>query len=107
MVELIFDENEDWEKRVLCSDGNCIGTIGADGRCRECGKPYEGALKVGDVEAKADDCQVLSQPKNLTTNNDVSAPDDEWDKRILCSDGCCTGTIGPNGLCRECGKPLQ
>jgi len=28
----------DWENRVLCSDGNCIGTI-ENGRCRICGKP--------------------------------------------------------------------
>jgi hypothetical protein len=33
---------DDWESRVLCSDGNCIGVIGPDGRCKECGKPYEG-----------------------------------------------------------------
>ena len=29
----------DWETRTLCSDGNCIGVIGRDGRCNECGKP--------------------------------------------------------------------
>ncbi|MBU0513836.1 MAG: hypothetical protein KJ621_03595 [Proteobacteria bacterium] len=28
--------------RRLCSDGMCIGIIGADGRCKECGKPYAG-----------------------------------------------------------------
>ena len=38
MAEIIFDESEDWDKRVLCSDESCIGTIGADGKCRECGK---------------------------------------------------------------------
>ena len=31
----------DWENRTLCSDGNCIGIIGPDGRCKECGKPYD------------------------------------------------------------------
>ncbi len=30
-----------WEKRILCSNESCIGTIGPDGKCRECGKPYE------------------------------------------------------------------
>lgn len=29
-------------ERVACSDGNCIGIIGADGNCIECGKPYTG-----------------------------------------------------------------
>ena len=28
MTEIIFDKNEDWEKRILCSDESCIGTIG-------------------------------------------------------------------------------
>jgi len=28
----------DWENRTLCSDGSCIGIIGPDGRCKECGK---------------------------------------------------------------------
>ena len=30
----------EWENRRLCSDGNCIGVIGPDGRCKVCGKPY-------------------------------------------------------------------
>ena len=34
--------NEDeWRGHTLCRDGRCIGTIGRDGRCRVCGKPYE------------------------------------------------------------------
>ncbi|MFH0901348.1 MAG: hypothetical protein V2A73_12035 [Pseudomonadota bacterium] len=28
----------EWEARRLCSDGACIGVLGPDGRCRECGK---------------------------------------------------------------------
>jgi hypothetical protein len=30
----------DWDSRRLCSDGSCIGVIGPDGRCKECGRPY-------------------------------------------------------------------
>ena len=33
---------DEWESRRLCSDGNCIGVVGPDGRCKECGKPYAG-----------------------------------------------------------------
>jgi hypothetical protein len=29
-----------FNSRVLCSDGTCIGVIGADGKCKECGKPH-------------------------------------------------------------------
>ena len=49
MTEIIFDENEDWEKRVLCSDESCIGTIGPDGKCKECGKSYEGNVPEGKI----------------------------------------------------------
>ena len=34
------DDTIDWENRILCSDENCIGIIGPDGRCKACGKPY-------------------------------------------------------------------
>ena len=33
---------DDFSSRVLCSDGNCIGVINAQGVCSECGKPYTG-----------------------------------------------------------------
>lgn len=33
-------EGYDPNKRIACSDGMCIGIIGPDGRCTECGKPY-------------------------------------------------------------------
>jgi hypothetical protein len=36
------DDSLDFSKRLLCSDGACIGVIGPDGRCKECGKPYTG-----------------------------------------------------------------
>jgi hypothetical protein len=32
---------ESLENRVLCTDGNCIGVIGPDGRCQVCGKEAE------------------------------------------------------------------
>ncbi len=33
--------DKEWEQRTLCSDESCIGVIGPDGRCKECGLPYE------------------------------------------------------------------
>jgi uncharacterized OB-fold protein len=35
-------EGYDPNKRTACSDGMCIGIIGPDGKCVECGKPYNG-----------------------------------------------------------------
>ena len=100
MVEIIFDENEDWEKRILCSDESCIGTIGSDGKCKECGKVYEGELPAGHGVNSVKATAIKDQ--QVSTNTDS---DDDWDKRVLCSDGACIGTIGPDGKCKECGKP--
>jgi hypothetical protein len=33
-------EETDFSKRVLCSDGTCIGVINEEGICKVCGKPY-------------------------------------------------------------------
>ena len=101
MAEIIFDESEDWDKRVLCSDGSCIGTIGADGKCRECGKPYEGILPEGHG-VKAVPQQAMEDTRQVVQE---SIESDDWDKRVLCSDGNCIGVIGPDGKCKECGKP--
>lgn len=32
------DTQTDYKTRVLCSDGACIGVIGADGKCKDCGR---------------------------------------------------------------------
>ena len=31
----------------------------------------------------------------------------EWDRRQLCPDGACIGVIGPDGLCKVCGRAAQ
>jgi hypothetical protein len=106
MTELIFDKNEDWEKRILCIDESCIGTIGHDGRCRECGIPYDASLNP-TTEATKNNKEQAEPVVDLNKNTESDVPDEEWEKRVLCSDESCIGTIGPNGLCRECGKSLK
>ena len=102
MVKTIFDADEDWEKRTLCSDESCIGIIGADGNCKECGKVYEGNLPTGYSTKGVQKAKIEKQEP--ISSGDASS-DDDWDKRVLCSDEACIGTIGPDGKCRECGKP--
>ena len=109
----------DWDNRVLCSDGNCIGTIGVDGLCKECGKAYEGELpwKVSGKESNASQpatttetesqTDKITEPTHQTDKIEASAESDDWDKRRLCSDGNCIGVIGPDGNCKECGKPYE
>jgi hypothetical protein len=106
--------NDEWENRQLCSDGNCIGVIGPDGLCKECGRPGEG----GPVPKAADD--TLSREPEDTGDSDHSSPEDQestgeaeetandaddWANRRLCPDGNCIGVIGPDGKCKECGRP--
>jgi hypothetical protein len=104
MTEIIFDKNEDWESRILCSDESCIGTIGSDGKCRECGKPCEGELPSGPV-ASGDHAIVPEEQKPVSSKMNID-PHDDWDQRVLCSNESCIGVIGSDGKCKECGKHL-
>lgn len=109
------DADLEWEKRTLCSDGNCIGVVGADGRCKECGKAYDGDLPVkgeGEPEEEPDtdsakDEAVVSDHQEQTITEEDADIDSEWEKRRLCSDGNCIGVIGADGRCKECGKPSK
>ena len=109
-------ENDDWENRQLCVDGNCIGVIGPDGRCKECGKPHPTATVRGaetsnvgpatsDVEISENNrvSDVSGQP--AAAESEPGETGDDWEDRRLCSDGTCIGVIGPDGRCKECGKP--
>ena len=118
------DGDLEWESRVLCSDESCIGTIGPDGRCRECGRPYEGVLPgrtsygptqqsatASDEDSDASDeshAAVIGQcpASDATDENSGAATDDEWESRTLCPDESCIGIIGPEGRCKECGRSL-
>ncbi len=99
-------DGSDWDKRTLCSDENCIGVIGPDGRCKECGKPH-------DVPEGLD-LPPLSEPPPVLPALDRPSPeeipsdsDDPWEQRRLCSDESCIGVIGPDGRCKECGQPFK
>ena len=103
MTEIIFDKNEDWETRILCSDESCIGTIGPNGKCRECGKPYEGEPPA-EHGASSEHAVMVEEQNPVSSKTETES--DDWAKRVLCSDESCIGTIGPDGKCKECGKPL-
>ncbi len=100
----------EWENRRLCPDGNCIGVIGPDGRCKECG------LSAGEDLPSAEDMisdaptdegdTAEAAPAPATPSDQTPADDnDHWANRRLCPDGNCIGVIGPDGRCKECGRP--
>jgi hypothetical protein len=101
----------EWEHRILCSDGNCIGVIGPDGRCKECGKEYEGTLAEDHFSEEEEPSPVESsfekEDPSLEDMPHEAAENEDWQDRVLCSDGNCIGVIGPDGRCKECGKPFR
>lgn len=111
----------EWERRVLCSDEACIGTIGTEGKCRECGKRYEGKLPDHFAQDLADeDASLTPQTDGDAPSDDPDAvddgaeneadtahDDDDWERRTLCSDESCIGVIGPDNRCKECGTPYK
>ena len=111
-----YRSDTDWDNRTLCSDGNCIGVIGPDGHCKECGKKYEGTLPetiVADNESRSEGqdeppagADIEAEPSADTPFQEATGADD-WAQRQLCSDGNCIGVIGPDGRCKECGKPFK
>ena len=118
-IDMENEENKnqtdlEWDQRTLCSDESCIGVIGPDGRCKECGLPYSGGpsetIEKTTVEADFDDVaedeDVDEDMEEFSEDGDTETLTDlEWEQRTLCSDESCIGVIGPDGRCKECGKP--
>jgi len=118
-----IEEDLEWEQRILCSDESCIGVIGPDGRCKECGLPYSGPFDTTSRESIASDIEeddleedieedgpeeeINEESEEIETHDTETLTDSEWEQRKLCSDESCIGVIGPDGLCKECGKPYE
>ncbi len=99
----------EWDNRRLCVDGNCIGVIGPDGRCKECGRPGGEDLPAADdalYESPTTDSGA-DETEATPSDNHEESPDDAWENRRLCPDGNCIGVIGPDGRCKECGRPAE
>jgi hypothetical protein len=79
-------ESELDEERELCPDDACIGIIGPDGRCKECGKRPGPKVDRAEAEAASDGDEA-----------------DDDDDRELCPDDNCIGLMGADGRCKVCG----
>ena len=103
----------DWKNRTLCSDESCIGVIGPDGRCKECGRPYGGGSQENafspSSEAENQESAPLfnAEEEALEKNEDTPQTNIDWESRTLCVDESCIGVVGPDGRCKECGKPYS
>ena len=93
----------DWENRTLCIDESCIGVVGPDGRCKECGKAFESGhqQEIPDEQDMPD-----AETETWEEEEAESQADTDWENRTLCVDESCIGVVGSDGHCTECGKPL-
>jgi hypothetical protein len=109
MSEGTFNPSE----RRLCPDGSCIGLVGADGRCRVCGRASDGSAAVAQApvmvddhwdEASGDDADSLAAGAGTSSADGEGGGGFRPDRR-LCDDGSCVGIIGAGDVCSVCGRP--
>jgi hypothetical protein len=102
--EKIQSQNDiEWKNRTLCSYESCIGVIGIDGRCEECGRFNERKPTATNSPVEAGKIgKVLSKKDSSESELDI-----DWENRTLCIDESCIGVIGIDGCCKECGRPYR
>ena len=78
--------------------------------CPHCGKPL--AAKVcpscgADTREESIFCHRCGGKMERVASAAVGAEEDDFSKRILCSDGACIGVVNEQGICKVCGKPYR
>lgn len=91
----------------LCPDEACIGIIGPDGRCKECGRPSPRHGLDPRTQGLRTEEDVAEELEAAITKGDLAPSPDDFESRELCPDGACIGLIGPDGRCKECRKPAR
>lgn len=102
------DDDLDLDDRQLCPDDNCIGVLGPDGRCKECGRQGTATSRNGSkievIEAPVTPATSRAASERDADGDDGDADGAAWDDRALCADDTCIGVLDDNGVCKECGK---
>ena len=98
-------ETFDPARRRLCPDGACIGLIGDDHRCKECGRLDSGA-QGGAARSSPAVAEGGDDLEGDALDNSEGCPGFDPSRR-LCDDGACVGVIGKNGTCAVCGRPAE
>ena len=100
------DEGEDFEpERMLCPEDTCVGVLGDDGVCPECGAVVEDEDEGEDEdedEGEGEDWVAGDEDEDEDEGED-EGEDPDFEDRRLCPDGACIGVIGADGACKECG----
>ena len=92
------------EDRQLCDDGNCLGVI-VDGKCNVCGLAAAGASPRDPGTDETGGGRIVDDAAGEMVA-EGGHTDDAFDgeERRLCPDGACTGLLGSDGKCKECGR---
>jgi hypothetical protein len=91
-------------ERELCPEGTCIGLIGPDGFCKECGRPGRGPGVDPRNQGLRSEHEVAGELAAAVIEGDATPAPEDFAERRLCPDGACIGVIGPDGVCGECGR---
>jgi len=81
------EEDSEWESRKLCSDETCIGVIGPNGYCTECGKPHIMEEDVGDKHeiVNCPKCDIRLRLLSVSKSLKVKCPNCDfsfvWDNK--------------------------
>jgi hypothetical protein len=119
-------ESDEFVLRELCPNGSCIGLVGPDGRCKECGEPGrsarldprrrgmltdreldEDAGEVAEPEPEEPAEEEEEEDEGEGETDGLPPADPAFAERQLCPDGECIGIIGSEGRCRECGRSAR
>lgn len=95
----VFDPRD----RELCVDGGCIGLVGQDGYCKECGKPGASARLDPRRRGLRDESEIMEELDRHIIKGDMMPAPEGFEERRLCPDGTCIGLLGKDGRCGECG----
>jgi hypothetical protein len=90
-------------ERELCPDGACIGVIGPDGRCKECGTVSKAATQDPRHRGLRSEEEVEEELEQHKITGSIEPAPEAFEDRELCPDGTCIGVIGADGRCPECG----
>jgi hypothetical protein len=92
------------EGRELCADGNCLGVV-ADGKCNVCGLVAAAGSSPRDPASGQTGGKITDGGAgDMVAEGGHTDGTFDDDDRQLCADGACTGLVGSDGKCKECGR---
>lgn len=95
-------EEFDPAQRRLCPDGACVGVVGDDGICSECGRTE--AQAAAGAEPPPFEASAGPGAPDAADGADGASVGFDPTARRLCDDGACVGVVGDDGVCRVCGR---